>query len=329
MTSRVDMAGRRLSESTVESSSHSRTQNRSIRKQNSSERSMHSNMLTLTNSISLGSIDVDNTSIASSLDDESLLDPMCEFHTVKPLKTNKKSVRFCSVYLREHSICLGDNPSVSRGAPIALDWNVLRELKFSLDAFENSEHFAGTNEDSNQSFKYSSLERMHVLKKIGYSRNEIQDASDAAQKIKQERIRTRRKLERSDRINRYLRSISRLFLFRSPCDVCDPNKALDVSMNTVSTRSSTDWSTVSIEMRKEFPNTPNNRSSRSSMKRQSSGRSIEPFGNMGSQDWKDDFFRQLQLQKKDSGSNFLDQARHPKNFSSLDLVALCAEMENQ
>ena len=43
--------------------------------------------------------------------------------STQPRVKNEWSVRFDSVQMREFDLTLGDNPSVSRGVPIALDWN--------------------------------------------------------------------------------------------------------------------------------------------------------------------------------------------------------------
>ena len=318
MGSRVDMAGRRLSESTVESSplissSHSRTQSRRRRSHNNSERSSRSKMSTVESSISLGSIDMDSTSVASSLDDdEAFLDPLPDVDTSKALDMKRKSVRFSSVHLRDYEICIGDNPSVSRGAPIALDWHFQRELEFSLEAFENSEHSAGTNKaNPSQPSKHSSLDRMHVLKKMGYSRADINEATEKAQKIKQQRIQTRRAVERRDKMKKYLKVVTRFFQ--------SPKKSLDASSTTVSTRgSSVDWTTIRIEENAD-------KSQQSGTKKRLSGRTIQWAKK---QDWKDDLFRQLQQQKEQSKSeSFLDQARHPKRISTLDLSAYSFEAQ--
>ncbi len=321
--SRVDMAGRRLSESSVESStllssSHSRSRG-TLKSHNGSERSMRSKLSTVESTLSLGSIDMDTTSIASSLDDDEALfvDPIRELNTAKALGMNKKSVRFSSVHLREHGICIGDNPSVSRGAPIALDWHFLRELDFSLDAFESSEHSAGNNgTDPAQPLKHSPLDRLHVLRKMGYSRDEIQEASKKAVIIKQQRIKTRRGLERRERLDAYVKLIRRFFQSRT--NLCDPKKSLDASSTTVSTRSSSfDWSEIVIE--DNSSNSTMKKSQQSDTKKRSSGRTIQWAKK---EDWKDDFFRQLQRQKQESkNDSFLDQARHPKKISTLDLTA--------
>lgn len=274
-------------------------------------------MSTVESSISLGSIDMDSTSIASSLDDdEAFLDPVPDVDVSKALDMKRKSVRFSSVHLREHGICIGDNPSVSRGAPIALDWHFQRELEFSLDAFENSEHSAGTNkENPNQPLKHSSLDRMHILKKMGYSRADINEASEKAQEIKQQRIKTRRAVERRDKMKKYLKVVTRFF--QSPTD--PNNKTLDASSTTVSTRgSSVDWTTISVEENAD-------KSQQSGTKKRLSGRTIQWAKK---QDWKDDLFRQLQQQKEESKSeSFLDQARHPKRISTLDLSAYTFEAQ--
>ena len=157
-----------------------------------------------------------------------------------------------TVCVREYNVCLGDNPSVSRGAPISLDWRFKTEVSYELDDYE--QHFSSNSNSSkeldfvdmpnssavplqqsyqrrtttttnnnnisivntnydltnhNQQLKRPSLERFHLLKKIGYSRSEINEASLVVEKIRKQRFQTRRKLERIDSIRSFF------FFFRN------------------------------------------------------------------------------------------------------------------
>mmetsp|Transcript_27821 Transcript_27821/g.42801 ORF Transcript_27821/g.42801 Transcript_27821/m.42801 type:complete len:171 (+) Transcript_27821:68-580(+) len=49
----------------------------------------------------------------------------------------ERSVRFGTIEIYEHPIILGDNPSVSAGLPITIDWDSQREFCFSIEDYED------------------------------------------------------------------------------------------------------------------------------------------------------------------------------------------------
>lgn len=217
-----------------------------------SEASNHSRMTARTSVSSVGStfesnvdIDPDNTHTLPSPHDDLpttsgsgiMIIPNTSSEALKSSKMGRKIVRFCNVHLREYGTCLGDNPSVSRGAPLSLDWNVKTNLTYSIDAFEKSEHYSANlkSTDKPTPLKRSSLERLHTLKMMGYSRREIKDATNEAERIKAQRFRTRRQVERREKIRALLNSIMCFFQFKE--DVWDVDNLGD-SLRTVSTRHS-------------------------------------------------------------------------------------------
>merc|ERR1712238_577153 len=94
----------------------------------------------------------------------------------------KKVVRFSTVNIREYNVCLGDNPSVARGAPISLDWQYGEEISHVVGDYEQQQQ--QLKHDRTTELKRSSLERIQLLKQIGYSRKEIQQATHRVQKNK-------------------------------------------------------------------------------------------------------------------------------------------------
>jgi len=46
------------------------------------------------------------------------------------------SVGFGSLAFREYPIIMGDNPSVSEGVPLALDWDYVNEYDVTIDNYE-------------------------------------------------------------------------------------------------------------------------------------------------------------------------------------------------
>lgn len=134
----------------------------------------------------------------------------------KPKNYNR--VRFSSVCVREYDLCLGDNPSVARGAPISLDWTYRGSGScFPLDDYEESQPSSSNNKrecvrGSSPSLKLTSLERLHILRNLGYSREEIKQATDEIQKNRRRRrLSTMRQVERAECIRSIARRFFRLF----------------------------------------------------------------------------------------------------------------------
>ena len=119
-----------------------------------------------------------------------------------------KSVRFSNVAIRDYSLCPGDNPSVSRGVPISLDWDYDEEHSYNINKFEDGRfgqrRFAGE-------LKLPSLERIQLLKGVGYSRGEINERVKDVRKAKEKRLSTRRSVERGDQAQALFRRIKIFF----------------------------------------------------------------------------------------------------------------------
>jgi hypothetical protein len=52
-------------------------------------------------------------------------------------KPKNTVVQFGSIEIRSYDICIGDNPSVSYGTPISLDWDYVVELKDTVEKYES------------------------------------------------------------------------------------------------------------------------------------------------------------------------------------------------
>lgn len=114
----------------------------------------------------------------------------------------EKSVRFSSVDVRDYSICLGDNPSVSRGVAISLGWGYDKEITFEINSYECNRsgyrrHF--------EELKIPSLQRIQLLKGLGYSRGELNEQRKKTHLDKQHRFRTRRRIALEDRFKAFFR----------------------------------------------------------------------------------------------------------------------------
>lgn len=115
-----------------------------------------------------------------------------------------KSVRFSSVDVRDYSLCLGDNPSVTRGVPISLDWEYDEAQSYEIDTFERDRCDDRRVSDD---LKLPSLQRVQMLKRLGYSRGEINERVKEVDIVKDKRISTRRKAEREEHRKRLVRRV--------------------------------------------------------------------------------------------------------------------------
>ena len=139
-----------------------------------------------------------NNVVGRSSDNNSCLD-----------KSNgEKSVRFSSVDIRDYSLCLGDNPSVSRGVPISLDWDYDIEQSYELESYECNRCEDRRGPDQ---LKRPSLQRVHLLKSLGYSRGEISKQTKKTHLVKQQRFSTLRRADRKDRVKAFSRGIVTFF----------------------------------------------------------------------------------------------------------------------
>jgi hypothetical protein len=85
-------------------------------------------------------------------------------------KEKDSGVRFSVAQIRLYAICIGDNPSTTRGVPIALGWDFIEEETVRVDDLENLRKRSITQ------LKMKSLDRLRLLKDEGYSGVEITKA---------------------------------------------------------------------------------------------------------------------------------------------------------
>lgn len=104
-----------------------------------------------------------------------------------------KSVSFSSSQAREYAITLGDNPSVSSGAPITLDWHyhqhdpILLEEK-NEDGKEINERHRRNRRRCPPTLNY--YERRYLLFQAGVSARDQQKAERTAEQIRRQRARS-------------------------------------------------------------------------------------------------------------------------------------------
>jgi hypothetical protein len=100
---------------------------------------------------------------------------------------NKKMLRFGNLVITEFPIILGDNPAVTSGAPVTMDWTPQGESSYSINAYEQCR----PRRRRRRRLLISVSNRAILLLAAGYSIDDIADASTNAQQIKFGRQQTR------------------------------------------------------------------------------------------------------------------------------------------
>jgi hypothetical protein len=91
-----------------------------------------------------------------------------------------KKVRFGELVITEFPIILGDNPAVTSGAPVTIDWTPQGEVSYKINVYES---VRGTRR-RRRKLLITVSNRAILLLAAGYSIDEIADASINAQQIK-------------------------------------------------------------------------------------------------------------------------------------------------
>jgi hypothetical protein len=126
--------------------------------------------------------------------------------TFKPSGQKKKSasfLRYDSVTIREYAFIPGDNPSVSKGVPLTIDWDHQWEKTFDLDAYEN-----GRKPRHQIEMKIPAEIRSELLRKNGHSWKDIQASIKMANIARRQRTKTIERLP-SEKIDEKLEKIAR------------------------------------------------------------------------------------------------------------------------
>ena len=107
------------------------------------------------------------------------------------INTNK-TVRFETVEIIECPITIGDNPSVSSGVPLTIEWDCQKRTKLALDFFEKHRPPRRTNK---KLLRIKSKQRERLLRKIGFTLQEIDEATYEADYAREQRYETIREVE--------------------------------------------------------------------------------------------------------------------------------------
>jgi hypothetical protein len=104
------------------------------------------------------------------------------------LSTKRRTVQFCSVHIRNYQQTIGDNPAVSCGTPIQLDWDYDECEPICINQYEG-------NRSPRRTFRQMVLRyhrRQHTfLYCYGYSEDELKVAKKQANRIRNQRSMTK------------------------------------------------------------------------------------------------------------------------------------------
>lgn len=89
-------------------------------------------------------------------------------------------------------MCLGDHPDVNRGAPVSLDWDYQSEQSFDIEEYER--RTGGRAKKTEDEMKRLAFEREYMLRKLGYSMEEIESQSKIVRQDQKKRSQTRRNM---------------------------------------------------------------------------------------------------------------------------------------
>ena len=120
--------------------------------------------------------------LSATMHDESLPEVQKK-NLLNMFPSSKKFVRFSNVTLREYPIVVGDNPAVSCGPPISIDWKYISEVVLSVE-----EHMSmNPNPKKQREMILPSYIRKMILIHNGSSDFELEEAEDEAKEIKIQR----------------------------------------------------------------------------------------------------------------------------------------------
>ena len=108
--------------------------------------------------------------------------------TSKTEKKEKKSVSWDTFEIYSHEIILGDNPAVSSGPPVSIDWEAFDQQTLSIDDYEK--HRA--NPRVRNEMILPRMVREDLLRNAGYSRGELKEVSEEIAVIRRQRSRSAR-----------------------------------------------------------------------------------------------------------------------------------------
>jgi hypothetical protein len=100
---------------------------------------------------------------------------------VGPKTKKKKTVTFHKIEIIELAFAIGDNPSVSDGVPLTLEWVAQKRIVMAVDFFET---YRPTRCPTKWHLRINEISRMDILLESGYTQLEIDAAANEAMRIR-------------------------------------------------------------------------------------------------------------------------------------------------
>ena len=119
-------------------------------------------------------------------------------------------VSYGHITIREYSMIPGDNPSVSRGVPLSLDWQHFWEGSFPVDTYESVK----TEPRHHLEMRVPAEVRAKILRDSGSNWKEIQSSIRAANITRRDRLNTLRRLPSQnfdEKVEKLGRGIKKMF----------------------------------------------------------------------------------------------------------------------
>jgi hypothetical protein len=91
-------------------------------------------------------------------------------HGPRTTRTRKRKVRFSTIEIRQYEICVGDNPSVRDGVPIAITWTHCNTFSFLVNEYERKRN---SDRRPQSKLKMSASVRNKLLIRSGVPEGEI------------------------------------------------------------------------------------------------------------------------------------------------------------
>lgn len=123
--------------------------------------------------------------------------------------SSSSSVHFGTVEIRKYVRCLGDNPACSNGPPITIDWKYQEAGAIPVDDYDDDR-------EREPPIQVSYYDRVEILRRLGYSRQEMLEAERQRKKdqaLREEtvyRLKFMEREEKTENVKRKIKSVLHL-----------------------------------------------------------------------------------------------------------------------
>lgn len=115
---------------------------------------------------------------------------MAKSPTLSVAKGKRSSLSFGTVQVYEFPIVVGDNPEVSKGCPVTIDWEPKTTTKLEVNKYEYLRARRRPVPRKKDDLKLSEEERAQILLEAGFSSDDIANGTSKADAIKKRRAET-------------------------------------------------------------------------------------------------------------------------------------------